>query len=92
MSRIQQLVESSVQIQRIAERAGVEVPKKIRLRICRVGPECPACGGGAWIRSKKQNKPTQRCAPRRMVSDSARRFRAAVSCYLPASMLRFVSF
>ena len=83
MNRTMQLIESGVKIRALVVAGQVAKPKRVRLRICRFGPECPSCGGAAWIRDCSTKKPTPACPPRAYFTESAQAFKAHLKRCVP---------
>jgi hypothetical protein len=77
--------------------------RKIRLRVCRIGAECPSCGGAAWIQAKPKvvkgelkfrlpKKPRPECKGAMVPSDSSRKIHAYLKRVMPAWAADLVSF
>jgi hypothetical protein len=76
--------------------------RKVKLRVCRVGPTCPACGGAAWVQAKPKlvkgelkfrlpTKPRPECKPMRMASEGSKAVKTYLKRVMPAWAADLVS-
>ena len=72
-------------------KAGTLDAGRVRIRICRFGPSCSACGGAAWIRDCSQKKPRPGCKGRAYYSPAAKAMKAWLKDSLPNHLKAFIA-